>query len=435
MIAAALNLDTTGTTHRARIEEILNDVFNPLEWMGESISPDDLIFHETPRTRVTEMDVFLDYCREHEDPELVKAAAVFRKAMDLTVMLLIGSAADQNGEKDLRIYFGPTATGEHAWQHVSTVFGREGRVYQSIPGLVKVVAHFLECFPEYRVRHAAGFSLGGGVVQSFMAQLAAVHEPVRTTPIVLVDPQLLNRAQRSASGLSGLPQNALAVTLNYKGRPLDSLMDKMGKYNYSARGLTQLRLGLPAQLFGRPPVATGISGYHAIPDYYEQAVQTFTQKVLPATYRLPRRLAAPKDERLVFRLLLSMQKRRALEQKRHLLQEASDAGRSVNQDRVRAMDDLIQRSAAREQGLSVLRDMRGQLGKTTKNQDERLTAERYAKRLAAVAATFRSRAPDDTERELLKIPQDAHQDFKEHRLAKADGLSILEQSRMLLRRM
>ncbi|WCM94158.1 hypothetical protein M5C99_05360 [Acidovorax sp. NCPPB 2350] len=170
-------------------------------------------------------------------------------------------------------------------QNGTTLKGGVGQVYRMACEIAVMIAEAIRDRSDVEVSPICGLSMGGGSAQMFAATLQS-HAPRLPPPaLTLLDPMLLNRAQR-AHAIAGAPHpydfkepRGVAISLDYAADPRKSLMDRLQGVGFSTAGLVRLRLGLTdedGEHRTQPkPYGPPGTGYHANRHHYTSALERF----------------------------------------------------------------------------------------------------------------------------------------------------------------
>ncbi|WP_197388871.1 type III effector protein [Ralstonia pseudosolanacearum] len=199
---------------------------------------------------------------------------------------------------NLRLFFGGTQNLRDYGQAAASATGGVGSVLSAARKAAQITAQAIDALQreghEVRFDFIGGASMGGAAAQVFAAALQSRIKLAAPAPLVLLDPQLLNRAQARHATKGGEHEydfaspRGVAITLDYPAEPRKSLMGRMKGLGYSYPGLVRIHLALQegdrckqldnGDWVDRPPKAYGppLTGYHGDASLYKKAVLRFT---------------------------------------------------------------------------------------------------------------------------------------------------------------
>ncbi|QOK99751.1 type III effector protein (plasmid) [Ralstonia pseudosolanacearum] len=208
------------------------------------------------------------------------------------------STRDGRVSHNLRLFFGGTQNLRDYGQAAASATGGVGSVLSAARKAAQITAQAIDALQreghEVRFDFIGGASMGGAAAQVFAAALQSRIKLAAPAPLVLLDPQLLNRAQARHATKGGEHEydfaspRGVAITLDYPADPRKSLMGRMKGLGYSYPGLVRIHLALQegdrckqldnGDWVDRPPKAYGppLTGYHGDPSLYKKAVLRFT---------------------------------------------------------------------------------------------------------------------------------------------------------------
>ncbi|AMP77128.1 type III effector protein [Ralstonia solanacearum] len=200
---------------------------------------------------------------------------------------------------DLRLFFGGSENilRDYGQATVSAV-GGVGSVLGAARKAAQIIAQAVEQLQrdghEVRFESIGGVSMGGASAQVFAAALQSSVQLPAPTPLVLLDPQLLNDAQARHATKGGAHDydfgspRGVAITLDYPAAPHKSLMGRMKGVGYQSPGLVRIKLALQdgdsvkrlssGEWVDQPPKPYGppLTGYHGDLALYTKALLRFT---------------------------------------------------------------------------------------------------------------------------------------------------------------
>ncbi|WP_247362134.1 type III effector protein [Ralstonia pseudosolanacearum] len=208
------------------------------------------------------------------------------------------STRDGKVSHNLRLFFGGTQNLRDYGQAAASATGGVGSVLSAARKVAQITAQAIDALQreghEVRFDFIGGASMGGAAAQVFAAALQSRIKLAAPAPLVLLDPQLLNRAQALHATKGGehdydfASPRGVAITLDYPAQPRKSLMGRMKGLGYSYPGLVRIHLALQeddrrkqldnGDWVDRPPKAYGppLTGYHGDVTLYKKAVLRFT---------------------------------------------------------------------------------------------------------------------------------------------------------------
>ncbi|MGR3832260.1 type III effector protein [Ralstonia pseudosolanacearum] len=199
---------------------------------------------------------------------------------------------------NLRLFFGGTQNLRDYGQAAASATGGVGSVLGAARKAAQITAQAIDALQreghEVSFDFIGGASMGGAAAQVFAAALQSSIKLAAPAPLVLLDPQLLNKAQARHATQGGKHEydfaspRGVAITLDYPAVPRKSLMGRMKGLGYSYPGLVRIHLALQnddrrkqldnGDWVDRPPKAYGppLTGYHGDASLYKKAVLRFT---------------------------------------------------------------------------------------------------------------------------------------------------------------
>ncbi len=237
-------------------------------------------------------------------PEQMNKLARAADISHLSLREETSTRSDDTVRHDLRLFFGGSENILRDYEQAAvSAVGKVGPVLGAARKAAQIIAQAVEQLQrdghEVRFESIGGVSMGGASAQVFAAALQSRVTLPTPTPLVLLDPQLLNNTQARHATKGGVHDydfggsRGVAITLDYPAAPRKSLMGRMKGLGYQSPGLVRIKLALQdgdsvkrlnsGEWVDRPPKPYGppLTGYHGDLALYTKALLRFTSNPRP----------------------------------------------------------------------------------------------------------------------------------------------------------
>ncbi|WP_231654726.1 type III effector protein [Ralstonia solanacearum] len=235
-------------------------------------------------------------------PEQMNKLARAADISHLSLREETSTRSDDTVRHDLRLFFGGSENILRDYEQAAvSAVGKVGPVLGAARKAAQIIAQAVEQLQreghEVRFESIGGVSMGGASAQVFAAALQSRLQFPTPTPLVLLDPQLLNNTQARHATKGGVHDydfggsRGVAITLDYPAAPRKSLMGRMKGLGYQSPGLVRIKLALQdgdsvkrlssGEWVDQPPKPYGppLTGYHGDLALYTKALLRFTSNL------------------------------------------------------------------------------------------------------------------------------------------------------------